>query len=350
MYWRKTALYSLLSLCFASVLFASATGFYFWRWLHQPMVVLQSEPTFNIEKGETLAGVANDLNQRGLLTWPLVWRIYSRFIDATPIKAGEYKFAASISPAELLNVFQSGKVIQYSVTLIEGQTLGEYIRWLHQQPKLKREFEIVHAEIIAQRLGITQSSAEGWFFPDTYKYTLGDSELDILRRAHKVMKQKLGNAWANKDSGLPYKTEYEALIMASIIEKETGVIDERGVIAGVFINRLQKKMRLQTDPTVIYGLGEAFDGNLTRAHLKTPTPFNTYTQAGLPPTPIANPGLGAIEAAMHPVKHPYLYFVARGDGSHEFNSTLDAHTAAVKKYQVNRRATQYRSSPTQGDP
>ena len=255
-----------------------------------------------------------------------------------------YEISTATTPAQLLQKLAQGEVISYSLTLVDGQSFKQFRQVLKQQAKLKQLTPDWSAEEILKAVNASYDHPEGLFYPDTYHYTSSDSDLDILVRAHQRMSKLLAEAWAERAADLPYQSAYEALIMASIIEKETGVAWERPEIAGVFVNRLRRSMRLQTDPTVIYGLGDAYQGNITRQHLTTTTPYNTYRISGLPPTPIANPGLPAIEAALHPAATDKLYFVARGDGSHYFSSTLQEHQQAVKQYQLNRRAD-YRSAP-----
>jgi UPF0755 protein len=249
-----------------------------------------------------------------------------------------------INPRQLLDLLISGKVVNYQITFPEGLSFKEWRSILAKQPKLTKKLPGLTVQELLQQLSLGNNHPEGWFFPDTYLYTAGDSDYDILLQAYTRMRKILAEEWKNKSEDLPFSTPYEALILASIVEKETGVGSERGEIAGVFVRRLKKGMRLQTDPTVIYGLGDKYQGNITRSHLKQPTPYNTYVINGLPPTPIAMPGQDAIHAALHPVKGKSLYFVAKGDGSHYFSATFKEHVQAVKRYQLKRRSN-YRSSP-----
>ena len=218
-------------------------------------------------------------------------------------------------------------------TLVDGSTFAQWRARVGQNPDLKHETRDLTEAEIAVRLGIEGDRIDGWLFPDTYLFDKQSSDLELFARAHRAMQKKLECAWNERDQGLPYRNPYEALIMASIIEKETGRVDDRALVAAVFVNRLRKGMLLQTDPTVIYGLGDQFDGNLRKRDLQADTPYNTYTRGGLPPSPIAMPGAGAIQAALHPADSDALYFVARGDGSSQFSKTLDEHNKAVSKYQ-----------------
>lgn len=249
-------------------------------------------------------------------------------------KAGTYELTPDMALLELMQLLHSGKEKQFSITLVEGQSLKQ---WLQQ---LKKQQNLVGSDIelsaLTQALQAEGELLEGWLMPDTYFYTAGTEAEVIIKQAYTAMQGYLQTAWQNRASGLPYQSAYEALIMASIIEKETGLASERPRIAGVFINRLHKKMRLQTDPTVIYGMGDKFDGNIRRQDLRRATPYNTYVIKGLPPTPIAMPGRAAIDAALHPLATDEYYFVARGDGSHKFSKTLQEHNAAVRKYQLNK--------------
>ncbi len=272
-------------------------------------------------------------------------RLYWRFnLQGQPLHSGEYRLTPDLRVRDMLDLWRRGEVVQYSLTLVEGWTFRQVRAALVRQDKLELTLsELSDAEIMA-KLGQPGENPEGRFFPDTYRYVRGMSDLDLLKQARKRLQVVLDEEWEKRADALPYKDAYEALIMASMIEKETGVPEERGEIAGVFVRRLAIGMRLQTDPTVIFGLGERYQGRITRAHLREPTPYNTYTIDGMPPTPIALVGREAIHAALHPVDGKTLYFVARGDGSHVFSETLDAHNRAVREYQLKRRAD-YRSSP-----
>lgn len=336
----RTALFLGLSLLLLAGLGAHAV----WSWWRQPV---HGEPgkIITIAQGSSLSAVSRELAGAQLLTWPRLWTLVARLKgqDAR-IKRGEYNFDGGISPEGLLRALVDGRVISYSVTLPEGITLSEALDILQSEDALDSVLE-GHSDPRLLVLAEPYPSVEGLFFPDTYQYVRGDTDLDILELAGVRMRRELNRAWDERDLGLPYKDVYELLIMASIVEKETGVPEERGQIAGVFVRRLLKGMRLQTDPTVIYGLGESFDGNLRRRHLEDATnAFNTYRHSGLPPTPIALPGAAAIQAAVHPAEGSALYFVARGDGSHVFSDTLEQHTAAVRQYQLQRRRD-YRSAP-----
>ncbi|TAN52760.1 MAG: endolytic transglycosylase MltG [Methylococcaceae bacterium] len=249
------------------------------------------------------------------------------------LKYGEYEINPGITAAQLMELFASGKVRRHALTMVEGWTLRQYLDMLQKQSALQHD--VLDAADLMKKLGRPDEQPEGRFYPDTYFFTKGTAESEILRLAYRKMQTTLATVWEKRAAGLPFTQPYEALILASIVEKETAVARERPLIAGVFIRRLQMNMRLQTDPTVIYGLGERFDGNIHRRDLENDTPFNTYTRSGLPPTPIANSGNDAIHAVLHPdLTGSHLYFVARGDGSHEFSSSLEAHLRAVDQYQL----------------
>lgn len=327
------------------ILMVSLTAFYWWSWLRADHFIPLQHRHLVVTKGESIQSVAQRLHQRQLIRWPRVWRHYARFVDPAPIKVGEYLFSSKESPRSILDALQEGKVVTYDVTLIEGKNFQEVLARLASQKKLVSLLHGKPQEEQLRMLGLDIEHPEGWFYPDTYQYVAGDSDVSILRRAYAKMHELLMKEWPLRDEGLPYETPYDALIMASIIEKETAVESERPAIAGVFVRRLQQGMRLQTDPTVIYGLGLLFDGNLTRRHLREDTPYNTYTRHGLPPTPIAMPGVEAIFAALHPLAGDALYFVAKGDGSHHFSRTLAEHNRAVAQYQRYKREQNYRSSP-----
>jgi UPF0755 protein len=312
--------------------------------LEQPLQ-LREELLLVVPAGATPGGVLNRLQADGVLQDALWLRIYWRFnLKGQPLHSGEYRLTPELSVRDMLGLWRRGEVVQYSLTLVEGWSFRQVRAALERQDKLELVLtDLSDAQLMA-RLGYAGVNPEGRFFPDTYRFVRGMSDLDLLKQAYVRLEQVLAEEWGGRADGLPYKEPYDALIMASIIEKETGVPEERGEIAGVFIRRLRIGMRLQTDPTVIYGMGERYSGKLTRAHLREPTPYNTYVIDGMPPTPIAMVGREAINAALHPVAGKSLYFVARGDGSHVFSNTLDAHNRAVREYQLTRRAD-YRSSP-----
>jgi UPF0755 protein len=315
------------------------------QWLQTPQSHPAAAEPFVIKKGESTAKIAENLGQKGLLRWPHLWRFYAQLVETKPLQAGEYALPNPVTPLALLHLFQRGEVMTYSVTFPEGIRYQDFIALLAQQPKLVKVLADKPLEEHKKLLAFNYEYLEGWFFPDTYLYRLGDSDKDILLRAHKKMQQTLEKLWRQRAKDLPLASASEALILASIIEKETGVAHERGKIAGVFVRRLQQKMKLQTDPTVIYGLGDAYTGNISSRDLQQPTPYNTYLIEGLPPTPIANPGYHALAAALNPEPGDALYFVGKGDGSHAFSTTLEQHNAAVAQYQKAGRSENYRSSP-----
>jgi UPF0755 protein len=237
---------------------------------------------------------------------------------------------------ELLDKLARGEVVLAEILFVEGTTLRQWLAQIAAQPKLRSTLPARDEAAVRAALGMEEKHAEGWFFPDTYRFAPGTTDVELLRRAHAAMKKRLAEYWAGREEGLPLKTPYEGLILASIVEKETGVAAERPLIAAVFVNRLRKGMRLQTDPTVIYGIGEKFDGNIRRRDLTTDTPWNTYTRDGLPPTPIAMPGAGSLAAVARPASSEFLYFVGKGDGTHYFSKSLEEHNRAVAKYQLKR--------------
>lgn len=324
-----------------------AVLFLFWMQgevLEQPLQ-LDEEQVLNVPAGSTPNGVLLQLEQQGVLRgalWlRLGWRLQGH---VQPLHTGEYQLTPAMNVAQLLEKWRVGDVLQYRITLVEGWNFRQVRAALAQQDKLEQTLvELTDNEVMAL-VGQEGIHPEGRFFPDTYNYLRGQSDLDILRQANQRLQKVLAAEWATRAEELPYTSPDEALTMASIIEKETGVAHEREEIAGVFVRRLRIGMLLQTDPTVIYGMGERYTGKITRADLRRPTPYNTYVIAGLPPTPIAMVGREAIHAALHPKDGKSLYFVARGDGSHEFSNSLRDHNRAVRKYQLQRRAD-YRSSP-----
>ncbi|WP_303905863.1 endolytic transglycosylase MltG [Thiohalomonas denitrificans] len=300
-----------------------------------------------VAPGTPLSALAARLEKQGVISDDrlLVWMARIKDV-AADIKAGEYHVEPDTTPPQLLQQMVKGRAKQYSLTLVEGWTFFQVMDAIHGNPYLEQTLTDLDPEAIMERLGLAEEHPEGQFLSDSYSFPRGTKDVDFLRRAHREMQSYLAAAWDERDEGLPFETPYEALILASIIEKETGVPEERAAIGGVFVRRLNMGMRLQTDPTIIYGLGEEFDGNLRRVHLNdSDNPYNTYRHSGLPPTPIAMPGREAIDAALHPADGKSLYFVSRGDGSHVFSATLEEHNQAVIKYQLKGRARTFSSSP-----
>lgn len=318
------------------------------RYFDQPLQIDGDSEVMLLERGTGFSTMVNQAAARGWLSQPQVLKITARLLPSmADVRAGEYRIPAGTTVGQWLAMMRNGEVVRHHVTFVEGWTLKQLLAQLQSSPALAPETLTAGRELWAQ-LGIKQPLAdhpEGLFFPDTYDFHRGDSPSTLLRRAYQRMETVLMDEWAQRQANLPLKTPYEALILASIIEKETGVPEERGEIAGVFIRRLQKGMRLQTDPTIIYGMGERYRGNIRSRDLRdTTNPYNTYRISGLPPTPIALAGREAIHAALQPEAGNSLFFVAKGDGSHYFSATLAEHEAAVKRYQLRRRQD-YRSSP-----
>ncbi|EGW53419.1 endolytic transglycosylase MltG [Candidatus Endoriftia persephone] len=314
-----------------------------WAWMEyqqfqeMPLNLPADGLLYQLDQGDTVRQLAVDLKQLGVIDQPLLLRLLARQSGlASRLKAGEYRIPAGTTPIELLELLVAGKVTHYSLTLVEGWTFKQMMAAIDRDPVLLHTLRGATDVQIMQQIGHANEHPEGRFFPDTYHFPKGTSDLDLLRRAYARMRETLEQAWQQRQPELPLKSPYEALILASIVERETGLPEERPQIAGVFIRRLQKRMRLQTDPTVIYGMGERYDGNIRRRDLKQDTPYNTYVHAGLTPTPIAMPGAAAIEAVLHPAEGDALYFVATGNGGHKFSATLEAHNQAVRKYQLKR--------------
>ena len=343
MFSRIIQIASLLVLL--SVITLTCAAFFINHWLHQPLN-FEKGTTLTIQSGDTVAKISQSLSSDNVLKYPRLFTLYSRLTDRTQIKVGEYAIPENTTPENLLALLESGKVISHSVLLLEGKTYKDFLAALAAKDNIEVTLKDLSQQEQLALINPDLKHPEGWFFPNTYAYTRGESDLDILRRSHDIMQKILEEQWQARAEGLPYKNKYEALIMASIIEKETGVAYERAEIAGVFVRRLQKGMRLQTDPTIIYGLGDDYKGNIRRKHLRQKTPYNTYMIDGLPPTPIAMPGREAIHAALHPKEGETLFFVAKGDGSHYFSKTLSEHNRAVRKYQIEKRREDYRSSPS----
>lgn len=306
-----------------------------YRWATTPVSLQTSPLDFRIPPGSSLRSAATSMAESGINIPPRLLVLLAKVARAeTGIKAGSYSVSTGITPWELLGKLTRGQVTQGEIILVEGWTLRQWRERIDAHPDLQHDTLGLSETEILQRLGIPGViRAEGLFFPDTYLFDKQSSDIELFARAHRAMQKRLEAEWAQRAAGLPYKNPYQALIMASIVEKETGRAADRGLVAAVFVNRLRAGMLLQTDPTVIYGMGENFDGNIRKHDLSTDTPYNTYTRAGLPPTPIAMPGLASIQAALHPVNSDALYFVARGDGSSHFSNSLEEHNRAVNLYQ-----------------
>ncbi|TWI53427.1 UPF0755 protein [Pseudomonas duriflava] len=311
----------------------------------QQVLVVNEERLIDIPGGATPSGTLRQLEAEGLLSNAFWLRLYWRFnVSGQALHSGEYRVMPGQTAQELIALWQRGEVVQYNITFVEGWTFRQLRDALARQEKIEQTLTGLSDSEVMARLGKPGLHPEGRFFPDTYRYVKGTRDSDILKQASQRLEQVLAEEWAAKAADVPYKDPYQALIMASLVEKETGVPQERGQIAGVFVRRLALNMLLQTDPTVIYGMGESYKGKLTRSNLREATPYNTYVNPGLPPTPIAMVGREAIHAALHPEPGKSLYFVARGDGTHIFSDSIEAHNRAVREYQLNRRSD-YRSSP-----
>jgi UPF0755 protein len=319
-----------VALIFLLLLSAVLAGFWYryQLFLNTPLHIEQPGLVILVEPGANIRSVVAKLEQQGVTKMDWRWRLLSRFKPLT-IQAGEYELKPGLSPPGLLDFLAAGKVVSYRFTIVEGWSVKQLLNALGKDAVLQHSIATV-ADLEGVE-GLPAGNPEGWFLPETYVFVRGDSDQQILRRAYRDMSESLANAWAGRDTGLPYETSYELLITASIIEKETSLEGERADIAGVFVRRLLKHWRLETDPTVIYGMGEAYQGNIRRQDLKLDTPYNTYTRYGLPPTPIALPGPASLHAAAHPAAGDAMFFVANGQGGHTFSSTLDAHNEAVRQ-------------------
>ncbi len=331
---------TLLALLVLALLVGGGGALYARHWLSQPLPIGTEPVVVEVQPGQSLTAVAQALAADGLVRHPRLLALYGRAIGAdSRMHAGEFSIAPGTSPRGLLQAFVSGAVVQHSVTIVEGWTFRELRRALAKVSTLEHATAGLADAAVMQKLGEEGRHPEGLFFPDTYLFGKGARDIDVLRQARDRMRKELAAAWSERAQDLPLKDEYEALVLASIVERETGAADERPRIAGVFIERLRRGMRLQTDPTVIYGLGEKFDGNLRRADLERDGDYNTYTRDGLPPTPIALPGLGSLRAVVRPDERGDLFFVATGtgDGRHTFSRTLAEHKHAVRQYLVRYR-------------
>ncbi len=339
---------SVIVMILLAAMVLAAYGWMVWQRMQQPLNLPSAGVVYDVPKGATLRSLAHDLQARGLLSHPYDLEIWGRWIEpGEPIKAGEFFFKPKLTLSGLLALLRSGKPVQHPLTIVEGTRFSDAIavvetmidKGLMVRTVPKGEYE----QSFIQASG--EAHAEGWLLPDTYHIIKGQTDLSFLLHAYRRMKATLRDAWAQRDPGLPLNTPYEALILASIVEKETASAEERPLIAGVFINRLKKNMRLQTDPTVIYGMGKRYAGNIRTADLREDTPYNTYVHKGLPPTPIALPGADAILAVVHPEDTKALYFVAKGGGRHYFSDTYKKHKQAVIKYLLNGDAKRYGGRP-----
>ena len=312
--------------------------------LEQPLNITQEE-LLEVPKGTTPTRTLYRLEADGVIKDAFWLRVYWRFnLARQPLHKGEYRMQPGMTVEGLIDLWKRGEIVQYSLTLVEGWNFHQVRQALAKEEKLEQTLDGLSDSQVMEKIGHNGIFPEGRFFPDTYRYVRGMTDVELLKKAYDRLDEVLAKEWGQRSGDLPYKEPYQALIMASLVEKETGVPQERGQIAGVFVRRMAMGMLLQTDPTVIYGLGDRYNGKLTRAHLREETPYNTYMISGLPPTPIAMVGREAIHAALNPVAGTSLYFVARGDGSHVFSDDLDAHNNAVREFQLKRRAD-YRSSP-----
>jgi UPF0755 protein len=317
------------------IVLVAVLGAGFFYWSQQPIIKAGSDTIpFTVTAGSGVRGAAQEVAKSGVPVQPLMLEALARISGkASRIKAGSYELEAGMSPQRLIEQLVRGEFAQHSLVVIEGWTFRQMRQAIAENAALKHDtVNLTDAELLA-KISTDYQQPEGLFFPDTYLFAKGASDLQIYKRAHALMQKKLEEGWANRAPDLPYKAPYEALVMASIVEKETGQKADRDLIAGVFVNRLRKGMLLQTDPTVIYGMGERYRGNIRKRDLQTDTPYNTYTRPGLPPTPIALPGAAALAAALNPARTDALYFVARGDGTSHFSGSLSEHNQAVNKYQ-----------------
>lgn len=324
---KKWFLLTLIAICILGALLAYYAA--------SPLRLQPNSQEIVIQPNSGLKSIANQLVEQGVLTEPWRFIIIAKLLNKEKnLQAGNYTLNRNVTPYQLLLSLNHGKATQGSATFIEGRTFQQMRDRIKKNDAIKQTITVLSEPEILKLMGSEYSIAEGLFFPDTYYFDRNTADTVILKRSYDAMQSKLKVAWERREAGLPYKNSYEALIMASIVEKETGKASERPMIAGVFINRLRIGMRLQTDPTVIYGMGAQYNGNIRKKDLLTDTPYNTYTRNGLPPSPIAMPGMAAIEAALHPEKTKALYFVGKGDGSHAFSNNLEDHNRAVVKYQL----------------
>ncbi|MES2502081.1 MAG: endolytic transglycosylase MltG [Pseudomonadota bacterium] len=322
-----------------SVIVAVLSSAWLFQYARTSLKLSPQAQEISIQPKSGLRSIANQLTEQKVLGSPWPFIVLAKILQKEQnLKAGDYTLNKNITPYQLLLSLNHGKATQGSITFIEGKTFKQMREKIAKNDAIKNTTQKLSDAKIMQLVGKGETHAEGLFFPDTFYFDRGTLDTILLKRAYDSMQVKLNQAWNNRAPNLPYKNSYEALIMASIVEKETGKASERPMIAGVFLNRLRIGMRLQTDPTVIYGMGDKYDGNIRRKDLQTDTIYNTYTRSGLPPTPIAMPGLASIEAALHPEQTKALYFVGKGDGSHAFSNSLVEHNRAVSKYQLKQKS------------
>ena len=327
--WRK-----IIALC---IILCSFLVSWVWmdykKFLNDPIQLTTNSLLYTVKSGVTFKQIALDLVESGVLEYPWYFIVLSRITDqAHKVKTGEFQIKPGMKPEELLNLLTKGEVVQHSITLVEGWTFKQMMAAIKANDQIKQTLDVSDEMLVVKKLSLEGGYATGWFYPDTYYFPKTFSDFSLLKRMHKIMLRELNKAWQSKDKNSPIKKPFDAIILASIIEKESGKKSERKKISGVFSRRLIKRMRLQSDPTVIFGLGDRYDGNIRKRDLRGDTPYNTYVHYGLPPSPIANPGKNSIIAALHPAPGKSLYFVADGTGGHYFSSTLREHNNAVRKY------------------
>jgi UPF0755 protein len=332
--WRFILAIALL----AALTLVFGLGYEFYRFTQRPLTIPEDGLVYKLRPGTSVIRIANEMAAAGYLKHPHYLRLLAHYQGVTrSLKVGEYELSYGISPAALLDLFSSGKGIEHSLTLVEGWNFRQVLAAINVNDSLQHTLTELAPEDIMEKLGHSGEHPEGRFYPDTYRFQAGTPDVAILEHAYQRLDAILNKQWAKRRNDLPLGSPYEALILASIVEKETGKADERQEIAGVFIRRLSSGMKLQTDPTVIYGMGEHFKGNIRRRDLASDTPYNTYVHRGLPPTPISMPGEAAINAVLHPATGNSLYFVSKGDGSHYFSATLEEHNIAVRRFQLKKR-------------
>lgn len=321
-------------------------GYRFNQFQNQPIKLESEFVHFTIVSGNSIRQVAQNLADRGYIEDPLMFIALAKIhTHKTTIKAGEYRINATHTPTDLIQLFRDGNSILYDLTIIEGWTFKQLLQAIKADPILIKTLDDKDIPAIMARISQADEHPEGRFLPDTYHFPKGTTDISFLKRAYRSMQQQLEKEWSGRAASLPLNSTYEALTLASIIEKETGAAFERPLISAAFQQRLKRGMRLQTDPTIIYGMGDSFDGNIRYRDLREDTPYNTYLHRGLTPTPIALPGKEAIHAALHPADSDAIYFVSKGDGTHHFSRTLEEHNAAVSKYQLKGRKPKRKANP-----